>query len=294
MSNETESIELTLQGRVRDVSGSKVRRALPSVQRRAIGPFLFLDHFGPEELPAGTGVDIPPHPHIGLATVTYLFEGQILHRDSLGSERLIVPGDVNWMVAGRGIAHSERTPVELRANGSRSHGLQLWVGLPRDREDRDPSFAHHAKSTLPVLVRDGVELRVVAGTAFGQTSPVEIDSPLFYVSAQMPRGTSLRIPAEDPERAVYVVSGAVECEGAVFETASLLVLREGKEPTLNATSDALLMLFGGAPLDGKRIMWWNFVSSDPQKIERAKRDWKEGRFEKVAGDEIDFVPLPER
>ncbi|HEX7666490.1 MAG TPA: pirin family protein [Polyangiaceae bacterium] len=290
----SEAIELVLDAKIKDVAGTPVRRALPQLQRRAVGPFVFFDHFGPTDVPAGAGMEVPPHPHIGLATVTYLFEGDVLHRDSLGSAQRIVPGDVNWMTAGRGIVHSERMPDDRRDAPSRSHGLQLWVALPIAREDCEPTFAHHPKVTLPSFRVDDAEARLVVGVSHGHTSPVIVDWTMFYLDCRLPGNGTLRVTNEHAERAAYVVEGNVECDGGTFGAGQMIVFRSGKEAVLRAISDAHVMLLGGEPLEAKRIMWWNFVSSDQAKIDRAKKDWKEGRFPKVVGDAIEFVPLPER
>ena len=288
-------IEIVIEGRQREVAGFSVRRSLPSLHRRSVGPFVFIDHFGPLTFPPGDSMDVLPHPHIGLSTVTYLFEGEIVHRDGIGSHQVIRPGDVNWMTAARGIAHSERLPDHARQNGGRSHGLQLWVGLPTDQEESDPKFAHHEKESLPTLAVENANLTVILGHAYGATSPVEVSSPLFYVDAKIGAG-DFTLPNDHEERAAYVVSGEVECDGKAFGAGNLIVFRTGKKAVLRVVASrgepAHVMLLGGARLDGPRYMWWNFVSSSKERIERAKRDWKEGAFAKVSGDETEFVPLP--
>jgi hypothetical protein len=291
----TPDIETIIDGRPRDIGGFSVRRVLPSASRRMVGPFIFFDHMGPATLPAGRGLDVRPHPHINLATVTYLFEGEILHRDSLGSHQAIRPGAINWMTAGRGIVHSERTGEEERARGPRVHGIQLWVALPVESEEVEPEFHHHPADTLPALERDGVCLRVLAGQAYGVTSPVRTFSPLFYVEAIMPAGSGLEVPSEHPERAVYVAEGSVQCGPEQAEEGRMLVLSSDVSVKLDARADARVMLIGGAPFDGERErhIWWNFVSSRKERIEQAKRDWKEGRFPKVPGDEEEFIALPD-
>jgi redox-sensitive bicupin YhaK (pirin superfamily) len=289
---DTDTIEIVIEARHRAVSGFSVRRSLPTLHRRSVGPFVFIDHFGPIAFPPGNGMDVLPHPHIGLATVTYLFEGEIEHRDNIGSHQRIRPGDLNWMTAARGIAHSERLTDRARREGGRSHGLQIWVALPTSKEELPPTFAHHPKESLPTLRRENANLTIVAGQAYGATSPVEVSSPLFYVDAKITAG-ELTIPGDHEERAAYVVDGDVICDGRTFGSGNLIVFHPEKEATLRTMSEAHVMLIGGAPLDGKRYMWWNFVSSSQERIERAKRDWKEGRFEKVVGDETDFVPLPD-
>jgi redox-sensitive bicupin YhaK (pirin superfamily) len=283
-----------IQGRRRDLGGFAVRRFLPARGCASVGPFVFFDHAGPKELAVGDGMDVPPHPHIGLATVTYLFEGALVHRDSLGSNQTIQPGDINWMTAGKGIAHSERTPADLRQSGSRMNGLQLWVALPRAHEESEPEFHHHAAATLPEVDVAGARIRVLAGSAYGQTSPVHVYSPVFFVDVALGAGSSLAIPAEYPERAAYVIDGSVEsAAGTVADTGSLLVFTPRSDIVLKASLTVRLVLLGGAPLDGKRHIWWNFVSSSWERLEQAKQDWKSSRFGKVAGDEAEFVPLPE-
>ncbi len=286
-------IALVIEGRAKDLGGLVVRRVLPVAQRRSLGPFVFFDHMGPVEPAPGRGIDVRPHPHIALATITYLFEGEFVHRDSLGSHQVIQPGDVNWMIAGRGIAHSERSGDEARTKGMALHGIQTWVALPKTHEETEPRFEHHPRPTIPLLHRDGVELHIIAGTAYGQRAPTGVLSPTLYVHARLTAGATLTVDDEHEERAVYVADGAIECDGRRFEAGAMLVLRAGAEVRVSAVSAADLMLIGGAPLDGPRHIWWNFVSSSQERIEQAKRDWKEGRFGKVPGDEVEFIPLPE-
>jgi redox-sensitive bicupin YhaK (pirin superfamily) len=235
---------------------------------------------------------VRPHPHIGLATVSYLFEGTILHRDSLGSVVPIRPGEVNWMTAGRGIAHSERTGDALRQTGSRLHGLQLWVGLPKTHEETEPAFVHHPAESLPELVVDGVLLRVLAGRAYGVTSPVHTLSPLFYVEAKLRQGTTLAVPPEHVERAAFILEGEIECDGERIGAPRMIVFARGTDATVHATAKAHVMLLGGDPLDGERHLWWNFVSSSRERIEQAKRDWAQGRFAPIPG-ETERIPLPD-
>ena len=288
------ALELLIEARGRDLGdGFRVRRLLPAAGRRMVGPFIFFDHMGPVRMLPGQGLDVRPHPHIHLATVTYLFEGEILHRDSLGTQQSIRPGALNWMTAGRGIAHSERSPGPARKEGARLHGLQLWVALPRADEEVAPSFQHHAAEDLPALEREGARLRVIAGSAYGATSPVRVLSPLFYVEAQLEQGAALSLPDEHPERAAYVVDGSVCCDGEAQGPGVMLVFREGVPAQIRAQESSRVMLLGGAPLDGERHIWWNFVSSSPERIEQARRDWREGRFPKVPGDELEFIPLPD-
>jgi redox-sensitive bicupin YhaK (pirin superfamily) len=282
-----------IDARARDLGGFTVGRVLPSAARKLIGPFIFFDHMGPAAFPPGRGIDVRPHPHIGLATVTYLFAGEIVHRDSLGSHQPIRPGDVNWMTAGRGITHSERTGPEPRQAGSRLDGLQLWVALPQAHEETAPEFHHHPAGDLPAMDVAGTRIRLLAGTAFGETSPVRTFSPLFYLDAVMPAGSELPLPQEHEERAAYVVSGTVECGEERAERGRMLVFTPGLDATLRAVSDARVALIGGAPIDGERHIFWNFVSSSQARIEQAKSDWRQGRFPKVPGDEQEFIPLPD-
>jgi redox-sensitive bicupin YhaK (pirin superfamily) len=287
------TIELLVGARPRDIDSLTVRRVLPSSKRRMVGPFIFFDHMGPAEFADGQGVDVRPHPHIALATVTYLFEGEIVHRDHLGFTQPIRPGDVNWMTAGRGIVHSERTAPERRVRGARLHGLQSWVALPSDQEEREPSFEHHPKNSLPLIHEPGAELRVVAGSAYGKTAPVTVLSPTLYVAATLDAGARLSVPDEHAERAAYVVEGAVHCDGRAHAAGTMLIFRAGATVTLTAAGAARVMLLGGAPLDGPRHIYWNFVSSSKDRIERAKQDWKAGRFPKIPGDDREFIPLPD-
>jgi redox-sensitive bicupin YhaK (pirin superfamily) len=285
--------ETVIVPRTRDLGGGfEVRRVLPSAQRRMVGPFVFFDHMGPTVFRAGTGLDVRPHPHIGLATITYLFEGEILHRDSLGSVQPIRPGEVNWMVAGRGIAHSERTAPEQRQAEQRLFGIQSWVALPQRDEEAAPSFAHHAAAELPHLDGEGKKVRLIAGALFGQRAPVHTFSDMFYADAALDHGARLEIPAEYEERAVYVADGSVTFAGEEFAAGQLLVLAPGAPIVIGSAMGARLLLLGGAPMDGPRHIWWNFVSSSKDRIETAKADWKVGRFTPVPG-ETEFIPLPE-
>lgn len=278
-------------GKVHDLGGFTVRRVLPAMAARNVGPFVFLDHIGPSRFEPGKGIDVRPHPHIGLATVTYLFEGALGHRDTLGSEQVIRPGDLNWMTAGRGIAHSERTPAPERAAGHGIHGLQFWVGLPEDAQDTEPQFHHHPAASLPSWQHDGVVLRLMVGEAFGRHAPVKVYSPMFYLDAQMPAGTRLLLDARHAERGVLVLSGMVRVAGEDLPHGELAVLSPGLEAAIEADLDSRLVLFGGAPL-GPRHLWWNFVSSSRERIERAKQDWRNQRFGRIAG-ETEFIPLPD-
>lgn len=287
------AIEAVIEGRERDVGGFSVRRVLPSRVRRLLGPFIFFDHLSPVTFPVGAGLDVRPHPHINLATVTYLFEGEILHRDSLGSVQAIRVGDVNWMLAGRGIAHSERTDPDERRRGARLHGIQSWVALPLEHEEDEPSFAHHDAATIPRVALGAVRLDVIAGAAFGVRSPVRVLSPTLYVHASFESAATLEIGAEHEERGVYVVDGSIACEGNVFQRGALFVLRRGGAVAIRSEGRARTMIVGGAPLQGERHVWWNFASSSLERIERAKDDWRNGRFGKVVGDEAEYIPLPD-
>jgi redox-sensitive bicupin YhaK (pirin superfamily) len=285
--------ELVIEARQRDVGGFFVRRALPTLHRKLVGPFIFYDHLCRVDFAPGQGLDVRPHPHIALATVTYLFEGSFLHRDSLGYVQPIRPGDVNWMIAGRGIAHSERTTPEQRATGGPLHGIQCWVALPREHEEVAPSFHHHPADTIPRVRLPGALLSVVAGTAYGAQSPVEVLSPTLYVAAELSPGASFELDAEHEERAVYVAAGTIELGGREYAEGTLVILRAGDRGPLSSAGGARAMLLGGARLEGERHIDWNFVSSSLERIERAKDDWRHGRFGKVTGDEQDFIPLPE-
>ena len=291
--NQSDGVLLVIDPRPRDLGGFTVRRLLPAAGNRMVGPFIFLDHMGPAVMERGSGMDVRPHPHISLATVTYLFEGEIIHRDTLGSELAIHPGDVNWMLAGRGIAHSERSSPEERARGVRLHGIQSWVALPTAREEDAPAFAHHPARTLPKVSREGAQLTVIAGTAYGAESPVGVLSPTLYVEASLEDGARLKIDEGHPQRAVHVVEGTARIGERRIGPGTMAVLRAGADVNVEAEGASRLMLLGGAPLDGDRHIWWNFVSSSKERIERAKDDWRSGRFGKVRGDEKEFIPLPE-
>ena len=280
--------------RVHDLGGFQVRRAVPSLQARSVGPFVFVDHMGPAHFDAGHGVDVRPHPHIGLATVTFLWSGGMRHRDTLGSLQDILPGDVNWMTAGRGIAHSERTPPNLRDAGSSLHGMQTWVALPQADQEVEPSFHHHAATSLPARDHAGARLRVIAGRAFGMESPVKVFADTWNVAVDLIADAELVIPADAVERAVYVLEGKAQLDGTDIPDKHLLVLDRGVRHVLRAKTPLKAMLLGGEPLDGPRHMWWNFVSSSKERIEQAKHDWDEGRFGLIPGDDVERIPLPER
>ncbi len=287
-----DAIERVIVPRTTDLGGFEIRRALPSAQRRMVGPFVFLDHMGPAEFRAGTGLDVRPHPHIGLATVTYLFDGEIQHRDSLGTFAAIRPGEVNWMTAGRGIVHSERTASERRMVGDKLHGLQCWVALPSDKEEIEPAFFHRDAVDLPLATDNGFTARIVAGAAFGKRSPVVTASETVFVDVLMEAGTAIPLDADYEERAIYIVDGEIEIAGDRFQAPKLLVFRPGDRITVRSTTKAHIAILGGAALDGPRHIWWNFVSSRKDRIEQAKDDWKSARFDIVPGDEIEFIPLP--
>lgn len=280
--------------RVHDLGGGfNVRRAVPSLQARSVGPFVFVDHMGPAVFEPGVGIDVRPHPHIGLATVTFLWAGAIHHKDTLGSEQVITPGDVNWMTAGRGTAHSERTPGDVRAGRHDVHGMQTWVALPKSAEEVTPEFHHHTAATLPVIERSGARLRVIAGRAYGEESPVNVFSGTFNVAVDLQPDAELEIDNGHVERALYILEGEAQVDGADIPEKHLVVFDRGSRAVLRAKTPVKGMLLGGEPLDAPRHLWWNFVSSSKERIEQAKQDWQEGRFGHVPG-ETEFIPLPER
>jgi redox-sensitive bicupin YhaK (pirin superfamily) len=281
-----------IQSRERDLGGFVVRRIMPFEGRQMVGPFIFFDHLGPTKLAPGHGIDVRPHPHISLATVTYLFSGSLEHRDSLGSVREIRPGDVNWMTAGRGIAHSERTPREARLAGTDIHGIQSWVALPDGQEDIDPDFTHYAAATLPQMISDGVHFTVIAGGAFGLESPVRTLWPTLYVHAEMSQGATLEVPVEHTERALYVAQGGVALGDRSLREGQLAVLQPAASVTLRATAASCVMLLGGERFPTPRYIYWNFVASSRERIERAKERWAKQEFPPVPGD-TEFIPLPQ-
>jgi len=286
-------IELDIAPATRDLGdGFLVRRALPSAECRAVGPFVFFDQFGPTIFDAGAGLDVRPHPHIGLATVTYLFEGEIVHRDSLGNAQIIRPGEVNWMIAGAGIVHSERTAAGARVSASALAGIQTWVALPREHEQRPASFAHYPADQLPLVDGAGWRIRLIAGALFGERAPVMTLSAMGYADAVLECGSQLQFESEYEQRAIYIVTGAIESSGRRFEGGHLLVLRARECFALHALVRSRLMLLGGEPLDGPRHLWWNFVSSSRERIAEAKAAWRAGRFGVVPADEHEFIPLP--
>ncbi len=288
-----EAIEQVIVPRARDLGGFSVRRALPAAGRQMVGPFIFFDQMGPAEFLIGTGIDVRPHPHIGLATVTYLFDGEIMHRDSLGSAIAIKPGELNLMSAGAGIVHSERTSAEQRAKGPRLFGIQAWAALPKSHEEGSATFVHYDAAQLPRISGEGKTVRVVMGQMYGQSSPADFPHPSFYAEAVLAPGAVLPFDADYDERAIYVVSGEIDIAGETFGGGRLLVFRPGDRISILAASQARLILLGGEPMDGARHIWWNFVSSSKDRIDAAKADWKAKRFAAVPGDGEEFIPLPD-
>lgn len=289
-----DALEQVIVPRARDVGGFSVRRALPAAGRQMVGPFIFFDQMGPAEFLIGNGIDVRPHPHIGLATVTYLFDGEIMHRDSLGTAVSIRPGELNLMSAGSGIVHSERTSPEQRALGSRLFGIQAWAALPKSHEEKAPNFAHFGRSQLPRISGEGKTVRLVMGEMFGRSSPAEFPHPSFYAEAVLAPGAVLPLDADYDERAIYVVAGEVDIAGDTFGAGQLLVFRAGDRISILATAQSRIILLGGEPMDGPRHIWWNFVSSSKDRIAAAKADWKAKRFAPVPGDLEEFIPLPDR
>lgn len=292
MSGPATVIDAIIVPPLRDLGeGFQVRRALPTLEHRSIGPFVFFDQMGPAQFKAGVGLDVRPHPHIGLATVTYLFDGEIMHRDSLGSVQLIRPGEVNWMIAGSGIVHSERTTIERRRAPSTLFGIQCWIALPREHEQIAASFEHYGAEQLPLTQGDGVSMRLIAGSLGGARAPVATLSPMFYADVSLKAGAKLTVASEYEQRGIYVAQGRIELAGQGIEAGQMVVLRPGQPITVAAHESTRLMLLGGSALDGPRHLWWNFVSSSNERIEQAKADWREGRFGTVPGDP-EFIPLP--
>jgi redox-sensitive bicupin YhaK (pirin superfamily) len=283
------SIELVIEPKARDLGGLTVRRVLPSRDRQMVGPFIFFDHMGPAEFPPGEGIQVRPHPHIGLATITYLFDGEIVHRDNLGCTQPIRPGAVNLMTAGRGIVHSERAGDDLDTT-SNLHGIQSWMALPVDEEECDPEFVHFPAADLPKFDVDGVQVTVIIGNAFGRHSPVAVKAPMLYLELRMPAGSKLELPPGYAEQAVYIVDGKVRVGDQTFESALMAVTRPASRATLEAAVDSHVMIVGGDPV-GPRHIWWNFVSSSKARIEKAKEDWRRDRFDRIPG-ETEFIPLP--
>ena len=287
-----DALELIIVPRARDLGSFEVRRALPHGKRQMVGPFIFFDQMGPVQFLAGQGMDVRPHPHVGLATVTYLFDGSVMHRDSEGNTLEIAPGQLNLMTAGRGIAHSERTPDGIRQSGGGMYGIQSWIALPERHEETDPSFQHFDAASLPIVADGGMWARVIAGSAFGRTSPVGMLSDWLYTEVVLEAGAAAPLDPDQEERAIYVVEGEVEIAGDRFEGPRLLIFRPGDRITVRATRRARMMFLGGAAMEGPRYIWWNFVSSRRERIEEAKEAWKTGQFKPVPG-ETEFIPLPE-
>ncbi len=291
-----QALETIIVPRARDIGGFEVRRALPAPRRQMVGPFIFFDQMGPAEFLTGQGIDVRPHPHIGLATVTYLFRGEFQHRDSLGSNQVILPGAVNWMVAGRGVTHSERTSAATRQGPHDLFGVQTWVALPATQEETAPSFEHHGRESLPVLEADGARLRLILGAAYGARAPAQVFSETFYVDAALAPGARLALPDDHEDRGLYVIDGEVMVAGQVFEAGRMLVFRPGDRIAVGAgVTGARLLLLGGATLEGPRYIWWNFVASSQEKIEAAKEAWRREdrkRFELPPDDRDEFIPAP--
>jgi redox-sensitive bicupin YhaK (pirin superfamily) len=282
-----------MKGHTRDLGGGlQVSRVLPGFPQQMVGPFIFFDQMGPLTVAPEQNIDVRPHPHIGLATVTWLFEGELVHRDSLGSVQPIAPGDVNWMTAGRGIVHSERGNPETRKSAHRMYGIQSWVALPKPQEAAEPAFSHHPAATLPKIRMPGVDLRLIAGHAFGERSPAPTFSPMFYLAAEMEAGSAMELPAEHEERGVYLVQGKASVDGTLLAEQSLAFASHDKKITIQAETRSRVMLLGGAKMDGQRFIWWNFVASSKALIEEAKQRWREQSFPAVPG-EREFIPLPE-
>ncbi|WP_283178241.1 pirin family protein [Gemmobacter sp. 24YEA27] len=298
--NQVDSIETVIVPRARDLGGFEVRRALPSAQRQMVGPFIFFDQMGPAEFLTGEGIDVRPHPHIGLGTVTYLMKGRLHHRDSLGTDQWIEPGAVNWMMAGHGITHSERTDGAARRAPLTMFGLQTWLAVPKDREDDPADFIHVEKSRLPELEGEGKQVRLILGHAWGARMDLEMPSEVFYADAVLAPGASIPLPDDHEDRGVYVLTGEVEQGGQVFEAGRMLVFRPGDRVSVKAGAQgARIMLLGGATMDGPRYIWWNFVASSKDRIDAAKEawragDWAHGRFRLPPQDDQEFIPAPEK
>ncbi len=288
-----DTVEMVILPRTGDIGGFEVHRALPSKKKRMIGPFVFWDEMGPGEFLEGKGLDVRPHPHIGLSTVSYLFDGTMHHKDSLGTDMIIQPGDVNLMTAGRGIVHSERSSDEARAGRSSLFGIQSWLALPKDREEIAPAFRHFGKAELPTLEDEGKRIRQIMGSGFGMHSPVWQDWETFYADVRFDEGASLPVPKDVEERGIFIVSGSIDIAGETFEPMQMISLKSGSEVTVKALADTHLMLMGGAAMDGPRYIWWNFVSHSKDRIEEAAADWQAGEFPVVPGDEEEFIPLPD-
>ena len=294
-----DAIETLIIPRSRDLGGFEVRRALPAPKRQMVGPFIFFDQAGPAEFLTGQGVDVRPHPHIGLGTVTYLFRGDFHHRDSTGADQIIKPGELNWMVAGRGVSHSERTSATARSGPNSLFGIQTWLALPEAQEDIAPTFSHHGKGTLPVIEEDGVSVRLILGTAYGEVAPATMFSETFYADVKLDAGRMLQMPDDHEDRGIYIVEGSISVAGQDFEAGQMMVFRPGDRITVIAGErGARLMILGGATFSGPRYIWWNFVASSKERLEEAKADWRaenwgKGRFDLPIDDRDEFIPLPE-
>lgn len=295
-----DAIETLIIPRARDIGGFEVRRALPAPKRQMVGPFIFFDQAGPAEFLTGQGIDVRPHPHIGLGTVTYLYQGDFHHRDSIGSDQIIRPGALNWMVAGKGVTHSERTSAEARKGPNSLFGIQTWIALPENREDMEPSFEHHGKDSLPEIRDQGVEARLILGHAYGETAPATLYSDTFYLDVTLAPGARFPLPQDHEDRGIYVTQGSVRIAGQEFESGRMMVFRPGDAITVQAGDQgARLMALGGATLNGPRYIWWNFVASSRERIEEAKRQWQaarwgEGLFDLPSNDRAEHIPLPEK
>ncbi|MCQ0988233.1 pirin family protein [Jiella marina] len=293
----SDALETLIIPRARDLGGFEVRRALPSPKRQMVGPFIFFDQMGPAEFLTDGGIDVRPHPHIGLGTVTYLYRGEFEHRDSLGSHQMIYPGEVNWMVAGRGVTHSERTSAKTRSGRHQLFGIQTWIALPEDREEMAPDFEHHGKDALPLIEDGGVTARLILGTAYGRESPVTMHSETFYLDVTLAPGAVFPMPDDHEDRGIYITEGAIEVAGDRFEAGRMMVFRPGDGITVRAgEAGARLMALGGATLNEPRYIWWNFVSSSADRIEAAKEawkaaDWQRGPFRLPPGDDAEFIPI---
>lgn len=291
-------IELIISSREKDLGGFTVRRVLPYAAHRMVGPFIFFDHMGPAEFAPGKSMDVRPHPHIGLSTVTYLFEGEILHRDSLGSLQPIQPGAVNWMTAGHGIVHSERTPEKLKTTGYKLNGIQCWIALPQEKEEMAPNFSHHPSATLPEFKVGDIQLKLLLGSAFNKTSPVPVHSDMFYLEVKMPKGSKLTVPARGLESAIYLVTGKIQVEDSKIDECTMVVAKNGEDLELVAHTDSHLMVLGGASV-GPRFIWWNLVSSSQERLAEGREEWLLGprlessRFKTIPGDDQEFIPAPE-
>ncbi|GAA4224359.1 hypothetical protein GGQ68_002037 [Sagittula marina] len=294
---DPDAIETVILPRARDLGGFEVRRALPSMQRQMVGPFIFFDQMGPAEFITEGGIDVRPHPHIGLGTVTYLFQGEFEHRDSTGAQQAILPGEVNWMLAGRGVTHSERTQPDVRKTPHSLFGVQTWLALPEDREEVAPAFEHHKEAALPLLEAEGIRARLILGSAHGQTSPVTMQSETFYIDVALQAGASYPLPDNHEDRGIFVAQGAIEVAGEVYEEGRMLIFRPGDQISVKAgPRGARLLSLGGATMEGHRYLWWNFVSSSKDRIEKAKEDWKaaqwgEGLFSLPVGDDQEHIPI---